>query len=217
MERPKRSILILVLFFLLASPSALYSQANFVRDDNFDYHGLHALSISDDQVNPTVTIATDFDWGLFKLYVRTGQEVNDNWHVNRVIVDMNDDGIPEANIGPYSEGIASYQFPTPPSGTSVTYHPRVDIEYKTSLTGGSAPYNKTVYGTITILPHVRAWADGFGNSVVQFSDEDAEDKIPVLIVEGIDAGNLTFADTYYQLTIGSSISSKAAANMRCSS
>lgn len=185
---------------LLLVPQTASSQSSFSRNDAFDFRGDHALLIGGtgtilgmDPDHFTLSIANPIDFRLFRIHVRTGHHVSSHWWLNKVKIDMDADGTWEFETT-QDDAVAAYSLPEPANGISATHTVRVELQFID--VSGAASTRTTTY-PITILAAPRVFADVDDNSFIQVRNEDCTNKIPVLLVEGFDPLNQSFAADYY--------------------
>jgi hypothetical protein len=167
------------------------AQSQFQETPAFDFHGGHFFVLSGSSTSVTVTPDNDTDWRVYKVHLKTGERLTDDWYVAHVWIDMNGDGIWDA--GTESENIVPWTYPPPANGVDEAHTVLIKYQFNSSLGGQTAPWYKIVPITIHILADTRVFSDGLGNSFVTAKNEDITNRVPVLIVEGFDPTNGTFA------------------------
>jgi len=191
-------IIFSVLTFCFSVP--LFAQGTFYRNDSYDFTGLHYLKAGG--ANPdnfNIFIESNSDFRRFKLHIiRSRLTLGPRAICNRYRVDMNNDGTWEQGWTNSNEITITFFYPNPPDGISASHTVKIEIEYA-DYDGQTYP-PKTKYHSITTFSTPRVYANAEGDAFVQLRDEDATNKIPVLMVEGFDPLSEKFPEDYYNLT-----------------
>ena len=83
---------------------------------------------------------------------------------------------------------ATHTFPEPANGVSEDHDIAIEFYFSGILWDSvnnvwvNYSTSRVVHGTLTVLPQVRVYADGEGNAIVQFRNEDCAPNTPLLIV-----------------------------------
>ncbi len=190
---------ILLSIFIICCINSVQAQSDFTRNDNYDFRGLHHLTAGG--YNPddfNIFIESNSDFRIFKLHIKRSRlALGASWNAFKYRIDMNNDGVWEQNWTTASELTITHNYPNPPNGISSIHTIRVDIIFSDGL-GQSV--QRTKFKEINIFSTPRVYFDSENNSFVQLRNQDASNKIPVLMVEGFDPLNDKFPDTYYNLT-----------------
>ncbi len=191
-----------ILFFTFMIPFAsVKSQTNFVRNDSFDFEGVHEFIAAYDPNNNNVKyfINSDSDFPLFKLHILKNRlnliSPTGPWIVvhYKVVIDGNT----VQDWTSADEMTISHSFPSP-SGISANHTFSFQIDYDDDGAHRIGTFSGDV--SVTIFAKPRVFVDANNNSFVQLRDEDCTNKIPMLMVEGFDPLNQKFPETYYNLT-----------------
>ena len=199
--RPQVSLATGVFAFALLTCASMpgVAQGAFVRNDAFDFNGVHQLQLGGPNINSvTANLVTAVDWRTFKINVKTGTQFPGFWFVNAVEIDWTGDGSWDVEVS--NSGLHSHTYPQPGSSSGDVYTIRFRLKFSSTLGGQTPPEFRIVSTTIRVFPASRVYATPAGDALVQLRNEDCTTKIPVLMVEGIDVTNNTSADTYYALT-----------------
>lgn len=201
MKIKRKRFLMVILFSMLAvclSSSAFTQSDIFVRNDGYDFTGLHYLKVGGSNPdNFNILITSDSDFRRFKLQLPGRFRPDPYWLVNKIRVDMNNDGTWEQDWTDQAT-VVSYYYPSPPDGISANHTVKVEVEWNT-FTGN---VYRTRYHQIRIFSTPRVYANAENDAFVQLRNEDPTAKIPVLMVEGFDPLNQKFPEDYYNLTWG---------------
>lgn len=96
MKIKRKRFLMVILFSMLAvclSSSAFTQSDIFVRNDGYDFTGLHYLKVGGSNPdNFNILITSDSDFRRFKLQLPGRFRPDPYWLVNKIRVDMNNDG-----------------------------------------------------------------------------------------------------------------------------
>ena len=192
---------ILLSVFILGFYNSVSAQSAFNRNDNYDFRGKHYLVAGGSSVdNFNLFITEDSsDFRKFNLHIKKDRlHLSGAWLAWQYRVDMNNDGTWEQGWTTSNEITVSYTYPNPTNGISANHTIKVEIQYQENPCCGTI--NRTKYIPVTIFSTTRVYVDSDNNSFIQLRDEDAANKIPVLMVEGFDPLNDKFPEIYYNLT-----------------
>ena len=197
--------LCVVTLVIYMSCHALISKAfaaeplDFHPNANAIYRGEHRLTLQTDDEDGSPLIAkldsyNDFETFILLTSLQVKPQGTVNHWIARLALDWDGDGYHEQELplGPPVQ--VSHTYPPPTNGISESHTVGVWIYLMDS--GGRGMAKQCTF-TITIYARPRIFANANGDVFVQPRDEDCSDKIPLLLVEGIDVLNLTFPTLIY--------------------
>jgi len=193
----KLNQLFTVVIVLSTSISAI-AQSNFYRDDSFDFRGKHYASTSGSSLdNFDLHIHSTSDFRRFNLrIIKSRLNLDASFFAFRYRVDMNNDGLWEQNWTSSDDKTISYEYPNPTNGISANSTIKIQILFS-NISGDT--WTRTKYHQVTIFSTPRVYLNSENNVILQLRDEDASNRIPVLLVEGFDPLNENFPEKYYNL------------------
>lgn len=190
-----------LLFSIMASfPAVLHAQGAFIPDNGYDFRVVHNLSIhGPDPDHLFLDLGSASDFRTFKIRVKPNVPLGpDNgpsayYYLHEIAIDF--DGNGTLDVITTQEMICSWTYPQPADGVRESHSIAMRLTFHDAQ--GRAIATRYTSIPITVYASPRVFHDVGGNVLVQLRDQSCSDRIPLLIVEGIDPGNEAFPDVYY--------------------
>src|SRR5262245_40513635 len=138
---------------LLLCASSVLAQGAFIRDDSFDFRGIHHFSVHGQDENHLFTdLGTSSDFSLFKIHLKTGGNLGPNptntWWLNKIEMDIDNNGTIDGVVqhSGLSEHTFTHAFPEPLNGLREDHTIRFKLQFLNQQSGLT---ERTVYETIT--------------------------------------------------------------------
>ncbi|HXC67585.1 MAG TPA: alpha/beta fold hydrolase, partial [Nitrospiraceae bacterium] len=185
--------LLLILVCLVAKEAT----GSFVRNDSYEFRGLHALSIHGrDPDHLFLDLGSEADFRRFRFFIKANSQLGPDpqgyWWLNSVEMDINDDGIVEVTTS--TQQYYNYTFPEPPNGIQQDHAIRFRMYFTNANNQGTW---RTVYITVTVYASPRVYVNTDASTLIQLRDQDCTNRTPVLVVEGLDPANHAYPDVVY--------------------